>query len=79
MLRWGLILLGVALAGTLFFATGVAGFGPCGPTLGGYVALPLILIGLPLGTLFLALVGARAGWRCWPHSRTEARFPLNLS
>ena len=78
MLHGGLTLLGVALAGILVFATGLAGFSPCGPTLGGYVALPLILIGLPVGTFFLVTVGSRAGWRRWRRSQTETRLQLNL-
>jgi len=78
MKRSAFMFLAIALAGTLAFAVRLAAFGPCGPTLGGYLAILLILAGLPAGALLLAIAGGRAGWRCWRHSRTETHLQLNL-
>jgi len=78
MLRSAFIFLAMALAGILAFAVGIAGFGPCGPTLVGYFAILLILAGLLAGALLLTIAAARAGRRRWRHSRIETRLQPNL-
>lgn len=71
MSRAGLIFLGLAVIGVLILATGLGQMGPCADE-GGAVAVLLVLLGAVGEAVLLFIVAARAGWRRWKHSRTQA-------
>jgi len=71
MLRAALISFLIALAGIMILATGAGTFGPCGD-LPGLYAFYAAVIGGFVGSALLLISGARAGWRRWKHSRSQA-------
>jgi hypothetical protein len=72
MVKVGLVLFGLALAGIFLVLTGIANVGPCTLNSPGTVVI-FLLWGGGVGTVLLIVSLARAGWRSVKELRSRSR------